>query len=65
MYIYLNMCMYVYNIYMDAYNIYIYIYVCMCVYISLNISTSIYSRFIRLSLFPQNPTFYKQNVTIL
>ena len=63
MYIYLNMCMYVYNIYMDAYNIYI--YVCMCVYISLNISTSIYSRFIRLSLFPQNPTFYKQNVTIL
>ena len=63
MYIYLNMCMYVYNIYMDAYNIYI--YVCLCVYISLNISTSIYSRFIRLSLFPQNPTFYKQNVTIL
>ena len=63
MYIYLNMCMYVYNIYMDAYNIYI--YVCMCVYISLNISTSIYSRFIRLSLFPQNPTFYKQNFTIL
>ena len=55
--------MYVYNIYMDAYNIYI--YVCLCVYISLNISTSIYSRFIRLSLFPQNPTFYKQNVTIL
>ena len=49
-YIYVCVCVYIY-IYMCVYMIYIYIYI----YISA-------SRFIRLSLFHQNLTFYKHNL---
>ena len=50
--------------------IYTYIYVCVCVYIYIYIYMCVYmiyiyisaSRFIRLSLFHQNLTFYKHNL---